>query len=362
MFDSSKSTTFSSKPGYNISTDFDTGGKSVPYAVAQSAGGSVVTDTVTIGNLTVSNQTFLLCDTFAEAFEEMPSIDGIFGLGPPGFSHFSTKTNTSFSTWFWTLVGNGDVPEPLFSIYLNSGEGSAPGEITLGGVNKDRYEGELKKVDFNMTVSALGGGWFVDSPQFYINGKTVTDSSNGGAPFPAGVSLADTGTAFLQTPDYQTAKDIYAAISEDITQIDPLGVWGAPCDKVEALEPELTFTLGFREQAVNLTVPKDAFNLGEYPGHPGICQTLFLNPVEPVDERISIWILGSPLLKAYYTVWDGGNPEQYYLGIANLKANSTSGNGTASPSPSATPDSAGSVASPAMGLAAAALAAFALIS
>lgn len=244
LFNSSTSTTFSSFPGYNVTTAFGTGGKSIPYAVAQPANGNVVTDSVAIAGHTVSNQTFLLCETYAEAFNEMP-IDGIFGLGPPGSSHFSEVTNTSFSNWFWTLAEHGDVPEPLFSIFLNSGEGSAPGELTLGGVNEERYEGEIKKVDFNMTVVDLGKEWFIDSPAFYVNGETVADSSANGAPFPAGVSLLDTATAFLQTPDYQTAKDIYAAISSEITQIDELGAWGALCDVVEELGPELTFTLGY---------------------------------------------------------------------------------------------------------------------
>ncbi|KAF9875070.1 hypothetical protein CkaCkLH20_07336 [Colletotrichum karsti] len=361
LFNSSTSSTFSSLPGYNVTTAFGTGGKSVPYAVAQPANGNVVTDSVTIAGHTVANQTFLLCETYAEAFNEMP-IDGIFGLGPPGFSHFSEATNASFSTWFWSLVQNGDVPEPLFSIFLNSGEGSAPGELTLGGVNKDRYEGEIANVDFNMTVVALGKEWFIDSPEFYVNGKTVTDSSNDGAAFPAGVSLLDTGTAFLQTPDYQTAKDIYAAISSDITQIDELGVWGAPCDVVEKLEPELTFTIGSGSQALNLTVPKGAFNLGEYPGHEGICQTLFLNPVAPISELASIWVLGGPLLKGYYTVWNGTNPEQLQFGVAKLKANATSGgNGTASPTPTSAPVSGGVMLGPAGVIVAAGLAVFTLV-
>ncbi|KAL2884212.1 hypothetical protein SGCOL_000151 [Colletotrichum sp. CLE4] len=359
-FNASSSTTFSPTPGNNVTTAFGTGGKSVPYAVPQAASGTVVTDTVTIANLTVANQTWLLCDTYAEAFNEMPNIDGIFGLGPPGFSHFSAETNTSFSTWFWTLAQNGGVPEPLFSFFLNSGEGSAPGELTLGGVNKDRYDGEIANVDFNMTVSYLGGSWFIDQPAFYINGKTVVNSNASDAAFPVGVSNVDTGTAFLQTPDYQTAKDIYAAISSEITQIDELGVWGAPCDVVEKLDPELTFTLGVGDNLVNMTVPKGAFNLGEYPGHSGVCQTIFLNPVQPISELASIWVLGSPLLKGYYTVWNGTNPEQLTFGVASLKANATATNGTSSPTATPTAVNGGSVTGPAGVLAAVALTMFAL--
>ncbi|GJC84660.1 hypothetical protein ColLi_07498 [Colletotrichum liriopes] len=45
----------------------------------------------------------------------------------------------------WNLAQNGNVPEALFSIYLNSGRGSASGELTLGGVNADYYEGDIRK-------------------------------------------------------------------------------------------------------------------------------------------------------------------------------------------------------------------------
>ncbi|KAF0324544.1 hypothetical protein GQ607_008248 [Colletotrichum asianum] len=365
VFTRASSNTFSSLPGYNVTTSFGTGGKSIPYAEPQPASGTVVTDAVTLAGHTVPNQTFLLCDTYADAFNEMP-IDGIFGMGPPGFSHFSeVVTNASFSTWFWTLAAQGEVPEPRFSIFLNSdvNGASAPlGEITLGGVNAARYTGDIKYIDFNMTVSAAGMGWFIDQPSFFVDGKTVTNSSANGAAFPGGVSLVDTGTAFLQAPDYQTAKDIYAAISPEITQIDPLGAWGAPCDVVEKLDPELTFTLGFGAQAVNVTVPRGEFNLGEYPGQNGTCQTLFLNPVTPISDSVPIWVLGGPLLKGYYTVWDGAEPEALKFGVAELRANATTGGNGTGASPSATPTavSGGNLVGPVGWMAAAGVAAVAL--
>ncbi|KAK9419731.1 putative Peptidase A1 domain-containing protein [Seiridium unicorne] len=94
----------------------------------------------------------------------------------------------------------------------------------------------IKKIYFNVTVTQLAGEWFVDSPEFYIDGKVVENSSSG-SPFPGSQSLVDTFTAYIQTPDYQTALDIYAAISPEIVQIDKVGAWGAPCVTMERLQP-----------------------------------------------------------------------------------------------------------------------------
>ena len=73
---------------------------------------------------------------------------------------------------------------------------------------------------------------------------------------------------------------------------------------------DLTFTLGTGDQALNLTIPKEYFNLGEFPYLPGTCQTLFNSPTRQSELRYNgtgFWIIGSPLLDKYHTVWDGAD-------------------------------------------------------
>ncbi|CAJ2512165.1 Uu.00g051800.m01.CDS01 [Anthostomella pinea] len=67
--------------------------------------------------------------------------------------------------------------------------------------------------------------------------------------------------------------------------------------------------------SMNVTLPAGSFNLGEYPGQLGICQAVFNSPGNM--DAGSLWIIGSPLLKAYYTVWDGLN---HKIGWATLKS------------------------------------------
>lgn len=59
----------------------------------------------------------------------------------------------------------------------------------------------------------------------------------------------------MQTPNYQTAKKLYAAIPPNITQIDKAGAWGASCEEIDALAPKFTFTFGPVGDALNLTIP-----------------------------------------------------------------------------------------------------------
>ncbi|KAJ4217478.1 hypothetical protein NW759_008784 [Fusarium solani] len=345
-YDPSKSSTYSKEPNYQYEASYGTAGNAEPLAKPVTMQGRIVTDVVTIGDAIAENQTFFLSNEYPKELGENPlgpNIDGIFGLGPPGASVFNHEFNKTFTTTFWNLLKSGQLP-PVFSLFLNSGRDSASGEATLGGIDSSKYEGELTKVPFNATVTALVGEWFIDNPTFYIDKKSVKNSATGKS-FTQAVSLLDTGTAFIMAPDHQTAKDMYAAISPEIKLLDKLGVWGAPCDVMEKLKPELTFTVGSGDKLVNLTMPADAFNLGEHPDHPGKCQGVILHSPEPISELATVWVIGSPVLKGYYTVWDGQKLE---LGVGTLKE--STGNATETSSPASTPTSGAGVLAPYWGL------------
>ena len=317
LYDPSVSSTYSQKPGDKFEASYDTGANAEPLAKPASSEGQVVSDVVSIGGLAVEKQTFFLAEEYPQELGEHPlgpGIDGIFGLGPPGASIIGKQLEKNLSTTLWRLVESGQLHEPLFGLALNGGD-SPSGELTLGGVDTSRYEGSLATVPFNATVTSMVGQWFINTPNFFVDKKSINNSATK-ASFPAGISIVDSGTAYIQTPDKQTAEDIYASISPDIKTLGDLGVWGAPCEVMEELEPELTFTVGAGDRLVNVTMAREAFNLGEHPSHPGKCQGVLLHAVEPISTDAAVWILGSPILKGYYTVWDGKNLE---LGLGKLK-------------------------------------------
>lgn len=289
LFDSSKSTTFSAKPGTRSNPLFSTGADSIPFKTPEGASGLSVHDTITLGPFTSKSQSFILCDKYADALDTMP-IDGIMGLGP-------RSTSTATKPFYWNLYDEGQLDSAVFSFYTPPGD-LYGAELTLGGIDTTKYTGEIQYTAFS------GGGFNLRQQGVYIGSTLLADS--------AATAILDTGTAFMQTPDYATAKKLYAAISPKITQIDSAGAWGAACDTLDSVAPDITFRLGPAGKAINLTIPKASFNLGEYPGQPGICQALFNNPLSSFGGA---WLVGSPLLKQYYTVWDAINLE---IGWATL--------------------------------------------
>ncbi|KAK9414795.1 putative Peptidase A1 domain-containing protein [Seiridium unicorne] len=299
LFDPSKSSTYSPLPGRRTKTYYSTGVDSIPFTVPEGEGGIIVHDKIGLGDLVVESQGFILVDESAAALNKMP-VDGILGLGAPNV------TGIGQIPWYWNLYDSGQLASPVFAFYTPAGDINGA-ELTLGGIDDTKYEGEIPYTK----LEDSRGGYTLRQGGLYINDKVFSKT---------GTAILDTGTAFMQTPDYQTAKKLYAAISPNITQIDKAGAWGAPCEEIDAIAPEFTFTFGPVGGALNVTIPKEAFNLGEYPGQPGICQALFNNPLEFVSLG-GIWLIGSPLLKQYYTVWDGVNGE---IGWGTLKAPASS--------------------------------------
>ncbi|KAF3000410.1 hypothetical protein E8E14_002612 [Neopestalotiopsis sp. 37M] len=298
LFDPTKSSTYSPLPGRRTKTYYSTGVDSIPFTVPEGEGGVIVHDKIALGDLVVDSQGFILVDESAAALNKMP-VDGILGLGAPNV------TGIGQEPWYWNLYDSGQLASPVFAFYTPAGDIDGA-ELTLGGIDDTKYEGEIPYTK----LESSRGGYTLRQSGLYINGEVFSKT---------GTAILDTGTAFMQTPNYAIAKKLYAAISPNITQIDEAGAWGVACDQIDALAPEFTFTFGPLGGALNLTIPKEAFNLGEYPGQPGICQTLFNNPLGSVSIG-GIWLIGSPLLKQYYTVWDAVNGE---IGWGTLKTPSS---------------------------------------
>ncbi|CEJ79837.1 hypothetical protein VHEMI00053 [[Torrubiella] hemipterigena] len=292
-FNGAKSKTFSSQPGQYDRLDFGTGidtyglDLSIPARVQ----GTWRTDSVTIGNVTVPKQQFLHCESYADFFSSA-DFDGIMGFSLKGESG-----SPGGKPWFWSAVEAGKFGSSAISLHMPADQLTG-GEITLGGSNPARYQGDIHYFD---TYQA--GGWIAPMPQVYVNGKAQNLKEKN--------ALFDSGTPFMSiTKDL--AEKMYAAISPIPKQLNDFGDWGAPCDKIDEIAAEFTFTFGAGNKMVNATIPKSAFNLGPHKDFPGICQTV----LSTTNYGITQFMIGAPLLKQYYTVWDGA---KYQLGFAQLK-------------------------------------------
>lgn len=329
LFDPSASSTFSRLPGDPMAIDFGTDGTTVPLSAPQGARGVSVTDAVTFAGLAAPAQTFFLCDVYGEALAAQPGIDGILGLGPPGSSFLSTA-NTTVQPLYWALVASGQLPSPEFGLLLRHDDGDenagAAGELTLGGTDPGAYAGAIATVPLDAGLMAYGATWVVDVAGVFVDGAPLANASDAQhRPARGGVALLDSGTAYMVTPDNATAAGLYAGLGAAgaLGPLDTVGSWGGACADVDAAARDFTFALGPGPgpggAVVNVTLPARFFNLGAYPGRPGVCQAVFVSPPQPPQDPVAgrpIWLIGSPLLKNYYTVWNGVD---LTLGVARLR-------------------------------------------
>ncbi|GKZ32789.1 hypothetical protein AbraIFM66950_002413 [Aspergillus brasiliensis] len=307
LFQPAGSQSFSRQPNVILVGEYSTGATTVPLRTSEVVNCTVNSGTVRLGELTSSGQWIVFCTEFPKVFRDMP-MDGIMGMG------VAPQSDDDGIPTFWSWYYSGQLDEPVFSFYFVPGS-EYRAEMTVGGVDESKFVGDIIWTDLNRNASILSEAYVVDFVSLDINGRPALTTGNystgiaGGppAPFTAGLIALDTGTAFLQTPDQESAEDLYRQISPFITQIDSAGAWGAPCPLLDAVAPELTFTISTDDQTI--TLPPSFFNLGEYPGLPGICQAVFNSPTEPLEDPTgqgrAVWLVGSPLLKAYYTVWNG---------------------------------------------------------
>ncbi|KAK8063025.1 hypothetical protein PG997_015122 [Apiospora hydei] len=309
LFDAALSSTFSVSSATPINPQFATGADAIPLNQSEGATCYLNADTVDFVGLQVQNQPLLLCDSYAPTLNDMP-IDGILGMAPPN--------DTSVKSLYWNLYDSGIFQVPEFGLYLAQGTSGAA-EMSLGGLDADMYKGNLQYTRLSDDASGKPSGWVVDQQSVSVGSGSRKKSvlplgqsqqqqgkRDGGPPAWA---VLDTGTAFIQGPDKDTVAKFYAQISSDIRMIDPAGAWGADCGTLDRVATAITFTLGPQSVAITLIVPKEEFNMGEYPGQNGTCQAVVSSPGVPgfSDGSSPIWILGSPLLKQYYTSWDGIN-------------------------------------------------------
>lgn len=280
--------------------EFTTGPDTVPLRNPEGAECRIINDTLGIGDLKVDTQAFLTCDQYDNIFNKMP-IGGILGLD----TYDQTIASRSY---FGNLWENKKLDSPVFTFYLPSGS-LLNGQLTLGGVDTTKYTGEIRTVRLHVDTNGLtwGRAWMVGMSGLYANSKLLANSTDGKTPMSLSYAVFDTGTAFIQTPDVHTATALYAQISPKFEMIDPAGAWGVPCETMATLAPTLTFTFGEGTENVNFTIPAKNYNLGEYPTKKGYCQGVFNSPITPsmAPDNKPTWIIGSPFLKEFYSVWNG---------------------------------------------------------
>lgn len=277
IFDPSKSSTFKTARGSSWK---------ISYGDSSSASGTVGTDNVSIGNITIKNQAIELAKHLSTQFVQGAG-DGLLGLA---WGTINTVTPTPVKTPVENMISQDDIPasSQLFTAKLGSWrDASDPdkgaGFYTFGSIDMDTVGSQT----ISWTpVDNSQGFWMVNSASATVNGKTVDQEGN--------TAIIDTGTTLALVAD-DTCKAIYGAIhgaKYDSTQQG----WVFPSKTTADELPVVTFAIGEKQFAVQKEdlAFADAGSGMVYGG---------------IQSRGSMTfdILGDTFLKSIYAIFDQGN-------------------------------------------------------
>lgn len=278
IFDPSKSSSYKKSSGSTWE---------ISYGDGSSASGDVGTDNVTIGGLTIENQSIELAKKLSSAFQQDTG-DGLLGLA---FGSINTVKPNPVKTPVDNLIAQEDIPKSaeLFTCYLGSWRDTADpdkGEsfYTFGFIADDLTEttGEISYAD----VDKSQGFWNVKSETYTINGKQATQSGN--------TAIMDTGTTLALVSD-EVCKAVYGAI-EGATYDSTQQGWTFPSKTTADHLPTISLAIGDKE----FTIAKE--DLGFADAGNGM---LYGGIQSRGDQTFDI--LGDVMLKNIYAIFDVGN-------------------------------------------------------
>ncbi|CAJ1952280.1 unnamed protein product [Cylindrotheca closterium] len=206
--------------------------------------------------------------------------DGILGLG------FTSISIDGATTVFENALKQNKLAQPMFSFYLGD---NAPGELTFGGYDSSKFEGDLEYVKLDAATY-----WQITLDKI-VAGDFEKESSD------KITAIVDSGTSLLAGPKADVAK--IAAAAGATANI--VGEYTIDCKKIDDL-PDIVFTIG----GIEYTIPgKKAIIQAQ-----GTCLFALMGIDFPAPGPQ--WILGDVFMREYYTVF---NYNDKTIGFAKAK-------------------------------------------
>jgi phytepsin len=205
-------------------------------------------DTVHIGGMEVEKQ------VFCEATDEpglaflFAEFDGICGMA------FKSISVDGVTPVWYNLLGQKLITEPVFGFWLNRKEGKKlGGEMTLGGIDKSHYTGEISYVPLTNETY-----WEFKMDKIQLAGHKFDFCGSQGCP-----AIADTGTSLLAGPS--------AMVTEINKALGSTGVLTGECEMiVDQYEDQI---IQYLEQGLNAS--EICTNIHLCPGGScGVCKLL----------------------------------------------------------------------------------------
>ncbi|KAF2099786.1 acid protease [Rhizodiscina lignyota] len=280
IFDPSKSSTWKESSGSTWK---------IEYGDQSSASGTVGTDNLTIGGLTVQNQAIELADTLSQQFVTGAG-DGLLGLA---WGNINTVQPTAVATPVMNMISQQDIPQSseLFTAYLGSWRDTNDADkgesfYTFGYIDQDVLKAANVTEPTYTPVDNSQGFWMFDSTSASVNGTTIQRSGN--------TAIADTGTTLCLVDD-NTCKSIYDAIPGSKYDSTQQG-YTFPANTSADQLPTVTFAVGDTQ----FTVQKE--DLGFADAGSGMT---YGGIQSRGDQNFDIF--GDTFLKSIYAIFDQGN-------------------------------------------------------
>jgi len=253
---------------------------SITYGDKSNAHGTVGTDVVSVGGVSVSKQGVEVAATVSKAFADDKSIDGLLGLGYDNGNTATPKQKTFISN----LKGVLPAGSQLFTTALYGSRTGKQSYWTWGYVDQNLLNGNSLSWT---TVNTINSFWQFPITRTNVNGKDYTRTAQ---------AIADTGTTLLLL-DSGYVQNWYKSIPGASYDIDTDGskFWYFPNSQLSKL-PTFKIDVGGKLWTVQpsdlIFVARDA-------------STTYGSIQE--NGGIGINILGDSFLKSVYAVWDYGN-------------------------------------------------------
>jgi hypothetical protein len=160
---------------------------------------------VTVGGLTIKNQTVELASTLAQQFAQGTG-DGLLGLAWPSINTVTTNGKaTPANTPVANMITQDDVPSEsqLFTAaFYSERDANAQSYYTFGYIDQDLVTASGQQIAWT-DIDNSQGFWMFPSTSSSVNGQAISQSGNS--------AIADTGTTLALVSD-DVCDALYKAI------------------------------------------------------------------------------------------------------------------------------------------------------
>ncbi|EXJ94865.1 hypothetical protein A1O1_03263 [Capronia coronata CBS 617.96] len=282
VFDPDNSSTFKGMPGSTWQ---------IRYGDNSAASGTVGTDNVKIGNITIEGQAVELASRISSQLQNQTESRGLFGLA---FGKINTVRPKAVHTPLENMILQQDIPasQELFTCYLGSYKDKNDPDhgqsfYTFGGIDEGVVQSSGQPISYT-PIDNSEGFWMFSSPSVVINGVAIE--------LPNNQAIADTGTTLMLVTD-QICDQIYGAIDGAEYSEDAMG-WVFPADTPAENLPTVSFAVGSKQ----IVIEKEHLSFAAYNS------TMVFGGIQS-QGNLNFNIFGDVFLQGVYAVFDAGNKQ-----------------------------------------------------